>query len=131
MPGKNLVQYREQILKHFVCQESGNCCKASGYVYISHHEMIQMAKTLKISLHDFRKHFVTTINGWPLISSPSFRNQCFLNQDSKCTVYNNRPIACQTYPNWDAIWKDELTLQYEMDQCRGLNLAVTSFEQHV
>ena len=131
MQRKSIINFREEIIERFVCQKSGNCCKSSGYVYASHQEMTRMAKTLNISLHKFRKHFVTNINGWPLISSPEFRNECFLNNDSKCTIYHDRPLACKTYPNWDTIWENELSLQNEMEQCPGLKLAVNSLQQLV
>lgn len=126
--GMSLVQHKQTILSLFKCQQSGQCCRVSGYVYVSEHEMREMAQILGVSLSLFKSQFVKTVNGWSLVASPTFRTQCFLNQNQQCDVYAARPEPCQSYPNWDSIWASDKTLMNEASQCAGLNKAITKFK---
>ena len=126
----NLINHKESILNLFHCQQSGNCCKASGYVYVTNNDIKEMAATLNISVELFLKQFVINIDGWQVIASPTFRTNCFLNLDRKCEVYENRPTACKTYPNWPSIWESEKSLVEESNQCPGLKQAILSFKSN-
>jgi Fe-S-cluster containining protein len=126
-----LIKHKESILNLFRCQQSGNCCKASGYVYVTNNNIKEMATTLNISVELFLKQFVINIDGWQVIASPTFRTNCFLNSDQKCEVYENRPNACKTYPNWPSIWESDESLIEESKQCPGLKQAILSFRPKI
>ena len=122
-----LVQNRTQILEKFQCQGTGNCCIAPGYVYVTNNDIDNMANILNVSKKTFMDYFVITKNGYLLIASPTHRSRCFLSADNQCTVYEGRPLACQTYPNWDVIWATDETLLKEASHCKGLAAAISSF----
>ena len=126
----SLINNKEAILKLFACQQSGNCCKASGYVYVTNDNINHMAKTLNISVDLFLKQFVINIDGWKVIASPTFRTNCFLSSDQTCTVYDDRPTACKTYPNWPTIWESDETVIQESNQCPGLKKAIALFKSN-
>jgi uncharacterized protein len=121
-----LVQKRSEILNAFVCQETGHCCRIPGYVYVTKKNIRDMARTLKISPLQFREYFITRINGWDLISTPNFRQTCFLNEHNHCGVYAHRPLACRTYPDWNDLWQDDATLLKEAESCKGLAKAIAA-----
>ena len=123
-----LINHKEAILNLFRCQQSGNCCKASGYVYVTSNNIKEMASTLNISVELFLKQFVININGWQVIASPTFRTNCFLNLNQRCAIYENRPTECKTYPNWPTIWESDESLIEESNQCPGLKQAILSFK---
>ena len=122
-----LHRKRKEILKLFKCKKSGNCCKCPGYVYVSKQDQLNMAKELEISINEFKKKYVLSDKGWDTISTPHFRNRCFLEGNS-CLVYNSRPKSCRTYPNWDSIWESEHALLNESTQCPGLEFAIKNFQ---
>lgn len=124
----SLINNKEAILNLFNCQQSGNCCKASGYVYVTSEIIQKMASSLNISVELFLKQFVINIDGWQVIASPTFRTNCFLNSDQTCTVYNDRPLACKTYPNWPSIWDSEKSVINESNNCPGLKKAIELFK---
>jgi len=118
-----LSQLKTALLSEFKCQKSGNCCKREGYVYVTQTELTAMAKTLKLSAATFTKRYITYDNGWPVIATPTHRPRCFLNDKNQCQVYDNRPIACKTYPDWPSIWESKESILSEIAQCPGLKRA--------
>ena len=122
---QNLIKRKLEIVSQFVCQNSGNCCRHSGYVYVSQEEIAKMALQKKELMFDFRKKYVTKVDGWDVIASPTFRTGCFLDGANKCMVYSYRPKACRSYPDWPEIWESDLTLKKELDLCPGLKKAVS------
>lgn len=124
-----LIQHKEQILRSFKCQQTGHCCRAPGYVYVSQQEIIQMSAKLNVSIDQFRAHFVTTKNGWDLIATPEYRQDCFLNDHNCCDIYDARPKYCSSYPDWPDIWVDDNALINESKLCKGLELAIQTITE--
>ena len=122
-----LVPHRARILEEFKCQNTGNCCLYPGYVYVNEENIMNMSKELDVTPSFFKTHFVQQMNGWNVIASPNFRTQCFLDESHKCQVYESRPVACKTYPDWDVIWENESSLQKEAESCKGLANAIRVF----
>ena len=73
-----LTYHRKDILSHFTCQNTGKCCLSPGYVYVNQENIASMSKELNVSIDFFMNHFVTRINGWNVIATPTFRTHCFL-----------------------------------------------------
>jgi len=84
--------------KIFHCQKCGSCCTTSGWVYVSEHEIYQIAQHLGINPFDFIRKFTLRENRWLVISNPHFHPHCFLTKDNSCAIYPVRPHYCQTYP---------------------------------
>lgn len=120
---------KAEILARFQCQNSGNCCRVEGWVYARDSEINAMAKHLGIDVATFRKQYVQHLDGWSTIAHPSFRPNCFLDCDNKCSVYPARPKACRTYPNWPEIWTSKATLLKEIEQCPGLKKAYLEVQE--
>ena len=118
---------KQELLKRFNCQQSGNCCRCPGFVYASQEELQKMAKEKNLELETFKKHIVRTHQGWPVIASKSHRQTCFLDTQNRCTVYKARPKQCRTYPDWPEIWKDRTSILKEIALCPGLKKAYTTF----
>jgi Fe-S-cluster containining protein len=120
---------KTEILGHFRCQKSGNCCKAGGYVYVDAAELTQMATLMGLSPTDFRERYVVRQNGWDLIATPTHRPRCFLDDQDRCTVYSARPAACRSYPDWPELWASEAQLLAECQTCPGLRQAVEALNR--
>ena len=97
---RDLLALKAELLAKFECQKSGNCCRRVGYVYATNPEIQKMAKVLEISFTEFMEKYVFRQDGWALIASPDHRPGCFVNDRNQCHVYDARPKACKTYPDW-------------------------------
>ena len=114
---------KKSVLSRFQCQQSGNCCRVDGYVYVTSKEAQDMADYLKIDLETFHSRYVEDDRGWKLIASKTHRPSCFLNSCQQCEVYDVRPEHCRTYPDWPEIWQSQETLLKETGTCPGLKKA--------
>jgi len=117
-------EMKRNILSEFECQKSGNCCRCPGLVHVSIPEMEKMAEEKKCSLDEFISTYTQRHNGRYVVATPTFRQQCFLNDKNQCSVYNARPEQCKTYPDWPEIWESPSTIQKETELCPGLKKAV-------
>ena len=124
------IKHKDKILSLFSCQNSGNCCRYPGVVYVKDHDIDKMSSILGMTSFDFRQRYVHKQNGWHVISSSRFRPLCFLNEASQCDVYNGRPRACKTYPNWESIWSSDDSFLSEVEQCPGLKKAFETYLEH-
>jgi uncharacterized protein len=118
-----VINLKNKILENFSCQKSGNCCRAPGYVYVTAQDVSKMAAHLGVQEEDFRASYVQKVRGWEVIAAPNFRERCFLTAEDTCGIYDVRPLACRTYPQWEQIWESEESLQEELKQCSGLRRA--------
>ena len=118
---------RKKILEHFKCQQSGNCCRCEGYVYPSFDDQKKMAARLNMTLSEFLHRHTRMYKGHRVLATPDFQTQCMLDDQNSCRVYEARPDACRTYPDWDVIWASEESLQGEIKLCPGLKKAVAYF----
>lgn len=124
----DLPVLKTELLARFKCQQSGNCCRREGYVYVTPQEMSDMAKFLGVALAEFQKKYVIREEGWSLISSPTHRDGCFLNQSNQCSIYPVRPKECKTYPNWESIWQTKEGVLAELAMCPGLKKAFVAYQ---
>ena len=120
----SIINHKEQILSKFKCQNSGNCCKQPGYVYVNSENMQDMSAILNLPLSDFKAEYTQQLNSYDVIASTHFRPNCFLDCDNKCQVYKARPSACKSYPDWPSIWQSEANLEAEASVCPGLRKAI-------
>jgi len=114
---------KEEILAHFQCQQSGNCCRAEGYVYVTPDDVAGMAAILGVSVAVFRETYVVQDEGWDVVASPSHRPNCFLDSENRCQVYAARPRYCRDYPGCPDVWPDR-EFSAHLKKCPGLQKAV-------
>ncbi len=65
--------------------------------------------------------------GWLMISTERHRPGCFLDEENKCQIYDARPYACKTYPDWPEIWGSIESLSKETKICPGLKAGYHSY----
>jgi Fe-S-cluster containining protein len=94
--------YRDGL--RFECTQCGNCCTgAPGYVWVNDEEIAALAARLGESVESFERNYVRRVGiRKSLVEFPN--GDCvFFNGDSrKCTVYEQRPRQCRTWPFWDS-----------------------------
>ena len=120
---QSLLVLRREMLSRFQCQKSGNCCRCPGVVYATAQEISSMASLLDHSSIEFREKYVVKRKGWDVIADQEHRPNCFLKKDNTCEVYDGRPKACRTYPDWPEIWSSKARVEAECGVCPGLKKA--------
>ncbi len=84
----------------FQCQECGMCCRLpQGYVEISEEEALILANYLALDSERFLKQYCHADNGQIRLQEKEDKSCIFL-EENRCSVYEVRPLQCQTFPFW-------------------------------
>src|ERR1700679_3518547 len=84
----------------FKCTQCGNCCTgAPGFVWVNQEEIQALAKRFSTSEEAFEKQFVRRVGSrMSLVEYPNGDCVFFDNEARRCTVYEDRPRQCRTWP---------------------------------
>ena len=98
----------------FKCTQCGDCCTgAAGFVWVNAEEIAAMAQTTGHTIAEFEEKFVRKVGVRKTLTERE-NGDCILldAKTKKCTVYNDRPRQCRTWPFWESnirtpeAWKD-------------------------
>lgn len=105
----------------FKCTACGDCCTgAPGYVWVNQQEIDGLAERLAMGVDSFEAKFVRKIGvRRSLIELEGGDCIFFDNQSRKCTVYENRPRQCRTWPFWNSNLKSPKTWEETCEVCPG------------
>lgn len=114
----------------FGCSLCGNCCTgAPGYVLVSEAEIARLARRLAITPERFCELYTHQIRqGISLTErATAFGMDCvFLDRDAipgkaVCSVYEDRPDQCQTWPFWKSNLKNRRAWAVAGRSCPGMD----------
>ena len=102
----------------------GHCCRGSaGYVWISTKEVEKLAGTKRMDVASFVKAYLRQVQGRLSLQERKINGEhccCFFDPiEGWCTIYQNRPEQCRTFPFWDRFMTDAEPLLLE---CPGVSL---------
>lgn len=105
----------------FQCTQCGNCCTgAPGFVWVNKEEIEALAKRFAMSVADFEAKYVRNVGVRK--SLVEFENgDCvfFDGQSRRCTVYEDRPRQCRTWPFWESTVRSEQAWRDTCEACPG------------
>jgi Fe-S-cluster containining protein len=86
----------------FECTGCGDCCTgAPGFVWVNRDEIAALAKRLGLEIAEFEKRYVRKVGlRKSLIEHENGDCVFFDSHTRKCTVYQDRPRQCRTWPFW-------------------------------
>jgi len=105
----------------FSCTGCGDCCTgAPGFVWVNREEIAALARRLNLEVAEFERRYVRKVgirkslieyaNGDCVFFDPGTR---------KCTVYEDRPRQCRTWPFWASNVATEEAWQQTCEVCPG------------
>lgn len=105
----------------YECTQCGDCCTgAPGYVWVNKEEIAALAERLQLTVVEFEARFVRSIGVRK--SLVEFANgDCvfFDGQSRRCTVYEQRPRQCRTWPFWDSNVRTPEDWKHTCQVCPG------------
>ena len=116
----NVPWYRDGL--RFECTQCGRCCGGvSGTVLVSDDEIEALALRLGVTPEAFRARFTYTRRGGDVSLRERANYDCvFFDPERGCTVYEDRPQQCRTYPFWDSIVHTPESWAKEAEYCEGI-----------
>jgi len=104
----------------FECTQCGKCCTgAPGFVWVNDEEVKALALRLGVAENEFLRDYTRREgNRRTLIEKPN--NDCiFYDAKVGCTVYEQRPRQCRSWPFWDSNLKSEKAWEKTVEICPG------------
>jgi Fe-S-cluster containining protein len=107
----------------FTCTMCGNCCTgAPGYIWVSEVEIDALADRLGMGRAAFRGKYTRTVKGRGVTLIEKANNDCaFFERGRGCTVYEDRPKQCRTWPFWRPLLADRAAWNESAKGCPGMN----------
>jgi uncharacterized protein len=105
----------------FTCTGCGDCCTgAPGYVWVNQQEIDALAARLNMPVEAFEKKYVRQVGVRRTLKERKNYDCIFLDgQSRRCTVYEDRPRQCRTWPFWDSNLKSPAAWQAACEACPG------------
>jgi Fe-S-cluster containining protein len=107
----------------FECLRCGSCCSGfSGTVRVSDVEISALAHRLGLPEADFRKQYTRVVGGGTISLIEKKNKDCILfDREKGCTVYEDRPRQCRTWPFWRYNVYSPRHWKREAKRCPGMN----------
>tara|TARA_R110002126_G_scaffold64513_9_gene165195 strand:- start:9627 stop:10472 length:846 start_codon:yes stop_codon:yes gene_type:complete len=119
----------------FDCHRCGRCCTAgAGHVWLAEGESERMAARLGMEHAAFERLHVRTVAGPDGELRRSLRERhegdhggrcSLLEGTNACTVYEDRPEHCRTFPYWDGVLNTESGFEAAQTTCPGITVEPT------
>ncbi|MFO0897541.1 MAG: YkgJ family cysteine cluster protein [Pirellulales bacterium] len=105
----------------FQCTGCGDCCTgAPGFVWVNGQEIAALAARLGQSVEEFEGKYVRRVGvRRTLVEFENGDCVFFDGQTRKCTVYEDRPRQCKTWPFWDSNVRTEQAWRETCEACPG------------
>ena len=106
----------------FECTQCGNCCTGeAGFVWVSDDEIEALANRLGESdLDEFERLYLRRIGARKsLIEFPNGDCVFFDPKSRSCSVYEQRPLQCRSWPFWASNLETEADWQRTCQDCPG------------
>ena len=107
----------------FNCTGCGKCCTgAPGYVWLEEEDIARLSKRLNLSRDAFLKRYTRQVgNRISLIEDPHNYDCVFLKDQKICTLYEDRPKQCKTFPFWKSALESHKAWKETKDLCEGID----------
>lgn len=87
----------------FTCTRCGACCTGEeGFVWLDDVEIAALAQRLQQSESDFCSTYTRRVRGKVSLKEKPGGDCIFWSKTKGCTVYEDRPRQCRTWPFWDS-----------------------------
>jgi len=105
----------------FECSQCGDCCTgAPGFVWLNKQEIAALAKRLNVDEETFEQAYVMQVGiRKSLKEFPNGDCVLFDTEERCCTVYEDRPRQCKTWPFWDSNLRSPETWKETCEACPG------------
>ncbi len=116
----------------FQCHRCARCCSAgAGYVFLEAGEEQPLARRLGLSSEEFERRYVRTVRhprSGRLVRALREQGRgeggrcALLEGANECSVYEDRPAHCKSFPYWDSVLDDPQGFERARATCPGISV---------
>jgi Fe-S-cluster containining protein len=110
----------------FDCRRCSACCRGEpGHVFLTKPDLARLLKRLGLDYRSFFADYCIAVDtglgmALSLKEKPGF--DCVFWSEGGCTVYEDRPVQCSTYPFWSSILESRRRWNEEAASCPGVGV---------
>ena len=116
----------------FSCTRCAFCCRGDpGYVFLSKRDIMALLTRLDLDFRRFYQEYCTLVDTGSgmvlslrerrrLVAGGAISNDCVFWAEEGCSVYQDRPIQCSSYPFWSSILDTKAAWRAESRSCPGI-----------
>lgn len=107
----------------FSCRKDcSKCCGGSpGYVFMTEEEISRLHQRLGIDRDTFLLNYTKTVGDRiSLLDVEEDNWNCILLKEGRCSVYEDRPLQCRTFPFWPQNIISEGEWKETAEECPGI-----------
>lgn len=120
---------------YFSCKRCSVCCRYdAGSVYLSENDVKKLLLRLNMDRESFIKTYCRRVKDWKgkgLLSLKEKANYDCILWENGCTVYEDRPLQCRTFPFWDSILSSRKAWEQAATGCPGMNTGTRYTEKQI
>jgi Fe-S-cluster containining protein len=107
----------------FKCTSCGKCCTGKdGVVVLSKKDIENLSQHLKMGKTEFIETFTKQFEGYTvLLDQENLTADCIFLNENKCSVYENRPVQCKTFPWWISQIRSKAAWDEAKKHCEGID----------
>jgi uncharacterized protein len=119
----------------FSCTRCSACCRGEhGYVFLTKEDLRRLLKRLVLDFKSFFLEYCTLVDtgtGMALSLRENSAYDCILWRAEGCSVYEDRPLQCSTYPFWPSIMESRTSWNAEAQACPGIGAGELRSRSHI
>ena len=105
----------------FQCQTGcTNCCRVTGYVYLTEGDLERAAGFLGMTAVDFEQRYVYRTRHLLRLRKPR-NSQCHFLREFGCSIHAVKPTQCRLFPFWPELVEDRDNWLETGSNCPGIN----------
>lgn len=108
----------------FSCGRCSSCCRhEQGYVFLSREDLDSLAAAMNVGQKECQAiwcRWVSFGDGCEYLSLKEKLNYDCIFWNEGCTVYQQRPLQCRTFPFWDSILVSAEAWENAGRECPGI-----------
>lgn len=120
-----MQEVRDQVGFRFDCTQCGACCqREAGHLFLSALDLRRLAEHLSLSDEEFFLQYCEIVDvrlAQRVSLAAESDGRCVFLDGSRCSVYEQRPLQCRTFPFWSSNVVDAETWNRAGQDCPGIN----------
>ncbi len=89
---------------------------------VTEQEIEALARHVSLGVEEFRAVYTRTLRKGEISLREKRNHECvFFERDRGCSVYEQRPRQCRTWPFWRGVIDSEVRWAEEAEECPGMN----------
>lgn len=119
----------------FSCSRCSACCRGGpGFVFLAKDDLRRLLSRLSLDFPAFFETYCILVNqgtGWAISLREKKNFDCIFWSDQGCSVYEDRPVQCSTFPFWSSIMESRMSWKEAGSDCPGIGQGELRSQEHI